>query len=140
MDVHAPANCTCLNLRKATRAVTQVYDKALKPSGLRVTQFTLLTVVSKLEPVGINDLAKALVMDRTTLSRNLRVLSGRGLLAVNEGDDRRHRPITLTALGQEAIDLAQPLWEQAQTRMVNGLGRERWADLLGDLNEAVRVA
>ncbi len=140
MDVKAPANCTCFNLRKAARAVTQTYDKAMKPSGLRATQFSLLTVVSKRGRVGIKDLAKALVMDRTTLGRNLKVLSDRGLLEIGEGNDRRYRPITITARGQEALDLALPLWEQAQTRMANGLGHDRWAGFIGDLSEAVRLA
>ncbi len=140
MDVKAPANCTCFNLRKAARAVTQTYDKAMKPSGLRATQFSLLTLVAKLGPVGIKDLAKALVMDRTTLGRNLKVLSDRGLLEIGEGDDRRYRPINITARGQEALELALPLWEQAQTRMANGLGHDRWAGFLSDLSEAVRVS
>ncbi len=140
MDVKAPANCTCFNLRKAARAVTQAYDKAMKPSGLRATQFALLTMVAKLGPVGIKDLAKALVMDRTTLGRNLNVLSDRGLLEIGEGEDRRYRPITITARGQEALDLALPLWEQAQTRIANGFGHDRLAGFLGDLGEAVRLA
>ncbi len=84
MYVNAPANCTCFNLRKAARAVTQTYDKALKPSGLRATQFSLLRMVAKLGPVGIKDLAKALVIERTTLGRNLKVLSDRGLLEIGE--------------------------------------------------------
>ena len=82
----------------------------------------------------------SLVMDRTTLGRNLKVLSDRGLLEIGEGDDRRYRPITITARGQEALELALPLWEKVQTRMANGLGHDRWAGFLGDLNEAVRVA
>ena len=140
MKVEATANCTCFSLRKAARAVTQAYDTAMKPSGLRATQFSLLTLVAKLGPVGIKDLAKALVMDRTTLGRNLQVLSDRGLVEVGEGDDRRYRPIVLTARGRKALDLARPLWEQVQTRMANGLGHDRWAGLLGDLSEAVRLA
>ncbi len=140
MKVKAPANCTCFNLRKAARAVTQAYDDAIRLSGLRSTQFSLLTMVASLEPVGIKDLAKALVMDRTTLGRNLRVLADRGLLEIGEGDDRRYRPITLTPPGQKTLDLALPLWEQVQTRMAKGLGRERWARLLGDLAEVVRLA
>ncbi len=140
MDVKAPANCTCFNLRKAARAVTQSYDKILRPSGLRATQFSLLYTVAMLGPVGIKDLASALVMDRTTLGRNLKVLADRGLLEIGEGDDRRYRPITVTARGQEHIDLALPLWEVAQTRMTNDLGHDRWAGLIGDLGEAARLA
>ena len=120
--------------------MTQSYDKVLRPSGLRATQFSLLSTVAKLQPVGIKDLAKVLVMDRTTLGRNLKVLSDRGLLDVGEGDDRRYRPITITAPGHKALDLARPLWRQAQSRMVNGLGQDRWARFLGDLSEAVRVS
>ena len=140
MDINAPANCTCFNLRKAARAVTQAYDKAMRPSGLRATQFSLLSAVSKLGPVGIKDLAKALVMDRTTLGRNLKVLSDRRLLDIGEGDDRRYRPITLTPQGRESLDLALPLWRQAQTRMANGLGHDRLAEFLGNLGEAIRQA
>ncbi len=140
MDVVAPANCICFNLRKAARAVTQTYDKILKPSGLRATQFSLLSMVAKLGPVGIKDLARELVMDRTTLGRNLKLLFDRGLLEIGEGDDRRYRPITITAHGQQAVDLARPLWEQAQTRMANDFGQDRWAGFLGDLGEAVRLA
>ena len=140
MDVNAPANCTCFNLRKAARAVTQAYDKEMRPSGLRATQFSLLRVVGRLGPVGIKDLAKDLVMDRTTLGRNLKVLSDRGLLEIGEGEDRRYRPITITARGQEALDLALPLWVQAQNRIANGFGHDRLAGFLDDLNEAVRVA
>ena len=140
MDTDTPANCINFNLRKAARAVTQSYDKVLRPSGLRSTQFSLLSTVAGLEPVGIKDLAKALVMDRTTLGRNIQVLSDRGLLDVGEGDDRRYRPISLTAQGQKSLDIARPLWRQAQTRMVNGLGQDRWIRFLDDLNVAVRVA
>lgn len=139
MDTNTPANCINFNLRKAARAVTQSYDKVLRPSGLRSTQFSLLSTVAKLEPVGIKDLAKVLVMERTTLGRNVQVLSDRGLLDVGEGDDRRYRPITITAPGHKALDLARPLWQQAQSRMVKGMGQDRWTRFLDDLSEAVRV-
>ena len=69
MDADALPNCTCFNLRKAARAVTQVYDEALKPSGLRATQFSLLSAVEIEGPVGVAALARMLVMDRTTLTQ-----------------------------------------------------------------------
>ena len=123
MDINALSNCTCLNLRKAARAVTQTYDKVLRPSGLRSTQFSLLFVIAKLQPVGIKDLAKELVMDRTTLGRNLKVLSDRGLLDIGEGDDRRYRPITLTKDGRSRSNLRsrfgnkpRPVWPMALAR------------------------
>jgi DNA-binding MarR family transcriptional regulator len=140
MNVETPANCTCFNLRKAARAVTQMYDEALKPSGLRATQFSLLCVVRNNEPIGISELAKALVTDRTTLTRNLKPLLGQGLLEVIEGADRRQRPIALTARGRDTLARALPLWRKVQVRMAAGLGHARWTGLLGDLDEAVRQA
>jgi len=140
MTVVTPANCTCFNLRKAARAVTQAYDDAIRPSGLRATQFSLLATVAEVQPIGIKELAKDLVLDRTTLGRNLQVLVDRGLLEIGEGEDRRYRPISLTPSGQQAFDLALPLWTQVQTRMAKGFGHDRWAGFLGDLGEAVRLA
>jgi len=132
----AAANCTCFNMRKATRAVTQLYDKALRPSGLRATQFSMLSVVQDRGPVGITDLAKALATDRTTLSRNLKPLLERGLLEIADGEDRRERLIAMTSNGGEALSQAVPLWHEVQTRVIKNLGRDRWTSLLDDLNEA----
>ena len=140
MNVKTPANCTCFNLRKAARAVTQMYDEALKPSGLRATQFSLLCVVKNNEPIGITELAKTLVTDRTTLTRNLKPLLSQELLEVIDGVDRRQRPIALTSRGRDTLAQALPSWREVQTRMAEGLGHTRWTGLLGDLNEAVRQA
>ena len=140
MNVEAPANCTCFNLRKAVRAVTQMYDEALKPSGLRTTQFSLLSVVGRKGPIGISELAQALGMDRTTLTRNLKPLTDKGLVDVSSGTDRRQRPVALTSAGEDALAQALPLWRGVQSRMVGGLGHDRWRGLLGDLNAAARQA
>lgn len=140
MDPESPANCTCFNLRKAARAVTQVYDEALRPSGLRATQLSLLNVVAGIGPVGMKALAKTLVMDRTTLTRNLKPLVQQGYLEIIDADDRRQRPIALTAKGQRKLSEVMPLWQAVQTRMAKGLGADRWAGLLHDLNEAVHLA
>ncbi len=140
MNKNLPANCTCFNLRKATRAVTQAYDQALKPSGLRATQFSLLGAVEKHGPVGMTALARALVTDRTTLTRNLKPLIALGLLRVVDGADRRERPIALTAAGRKRLAKAMPMWREAQIYMTDSLGHDRWAGLLGDLDETVRLA
>jgi DNA-binding MarR family transcriptional regulator len=140
MNLETPANCTCFNLRKAARAVTQLYDEALKPSGLRATQFSLLSVVENKGPTGITDLAHMLVMDRTTLTRNLKPFMGQKLLEVIDGADRRQRPVILTSRGQATLARALPLWREVQARLAEGLGRVRLTGLLGDLNEAVRQA
>ena len=140
MDVTTPVNCTCFGLRKAARAVTQMYDEALRPTGLRATQLSLLFSVVHEGPRGISELAKMLVMDRTTLTRNLKPLLDRKLLEVIDGPDRRRRPIAITAKGRDVLTRALPLWQEVQERLAFGLGRSRWRGLLGDLREAVELA
>jgi DNA-binding MarR family transcriptional regulator len=140
MDVTEPANCTCLGLRKAARAVTQMYDQTLKPAGLRSTQFSLLVAAERAGPRGIGELAELLVMDRTTLTRNLKPLLERGLLERAEGADRRRHPIAITAAGRAALATALPYWREAQARMADSLGRSRWGRLLGDLRDTSALA
>ena len=139
MDVTSPANCTCFNLRKAARAVTQVYDEALRPSGLKATQLSLLVNLARRGALPLTQLADALVMDRTTLTRNLKPLTARGLVAIEPEADRRVRRISLTDAGRKALDGAMPLWETAQRRMVVGLGDERWSGLLDGLSATVAL-
>ncbi|HEY9847811.1 MAG TPA: MarR family transcriptional regulator, partial [Candidatus Caenarcaniphilales bacterium] len=88
--------CACFNLRKASRAVTQLYDKVLQPSGLLATQFTLLSAIALTGSVTITRLAQELVMDRTTLARNLKPLERQGLIQIKPGQDQRTRIVTLT--------------------------------------------
>jgi DNA-binding MarR family transcriptional regulator len=140
MDVKTPANCTSFNLRKAARALSQAFDEALKPSGLRGTQFSLLVVVANRGPAGVSELAKTMVMDRTTLTRNLKPLLTQGLLEVVDGTDRRQRPIAITDHGRDTLARALPLWQQAQARIVKSLGKRRWTGLLADLDETVRLS
>jgi DNA-binding MarR family transcriptional regulator len=132
-------SCACFNLRKVTRAVTQLYDEMLRPAGLRVTQFSLLVVVRTAGPVSVTRLAELTVMDRTTLTRNLELLQKQGLIEVASGEDRRTRIVTITAEGNAAIAEALPFWKKAQSHVVNSLGQERWADMLTDLRELVAV-
>ncbi len=137
MNATEPVNCTCFGLRKAARAVTQMYDRTLKPTGLRTTQFSLLAVTDRVGPRGMAELAEQLVMDRTTLTRNLKPLLDRGLLESVAGADRRRRPIAITAKGRAALAQALPYWREAQARMTGSLGRARWGRLLGDLRDTV---
>jgi len=133
-------SCACFNLRKVTRAVTQLYDEMLRPAGLRATQFSLLVAMRMAGPVGVTRLAELTVTDRTTLTRNLELLQKQGLIEVAAGADRRSRIVTLTAAGNAAIAEALPFWKKAQSHVVNSLGQERWADMLTDLGELVAVA
>ena len=132
-----PQACLCFNLRKAARAVTQFYDAALEPAGLRATQFSLLAVLDGRSGVTISDLARALVMDRTTLTRNLRPIEKQGLVAIAPGDDRRTREVTLTQRGRKTLAAGMPHWRHAQTRMIDAFGERRAQHLLGELSSAV---
>jgi DNA-binding MarR family transcriptional regulator len=132
--------CACANLRKAARVVTQVFDEALAPSGLRATQFTLLVTNRLAGESTINELAERMAMDRTTLSRNLKPLVRSGLLEMEPGEDGRTRLVRLTPAGEQALEEAYPLWQRAQQETVSALGEERHEALLGDVAKAVSLA
>ena len=134
------AGCACRNLRRTARAVTQLYDKTLRPSGLRITQFTLLVAVGLNEPVPITRLADALDLDRTTLARDLKPLTERGLVQIAAGEDRRMRVVRLTSQGRQAVGRAYPLWQRAQARIVEGSGPDRWQAVASGLEEVAALA
>ncbi len=132
--------CACANLRKAVRPVSQLSDDAFRPIGLRATQFGLLGATGMLGPLTINRLAEAIVMDRTTLTRNLRPLEKQGLLGIRSGKDRREREVSITRRGQVVLAKGYPLWKKAQGKVIKGLGQERVSRLLKDLSAVVAVA
>jgi DNA-binding MarR family transcriptional regulator len=131
--------CACLNVRKAARVVTQLFDEALQPTGLRSTQFNLLVAVAITGKTPVTRLAEALVMDRTTLTRNLKPLVSQGLLTIDAGTDRRRHLVRVTERGLQALATAQPYWEQAQGRVVTQLGQRRWQALLTELKAAMAL-
>ncbi len=133
-------HCACANLRKAVRAVSQLYDDAFRPIGLRATQFGLLGATGMLGPLTINRLAEAIVMDRTTLTRNLRPLEKQGLLRIRPGEDRREREVSITKRGEIILAKGYPLWKRAQGKVTKGLGQKRVSRLLKDLSAVVAVA
>ncbi|MEM7588037.1 MAG: MarR family winged helix-turn-helix transcriptional regulator [Acidobacteriota bacterium] len=135
-----PTHCASYNLRRADRVVTQLYDEALRESGLKSTQFTLLSAVRIAGPVAINCLAERLVMDRTTLTRNLRLLQKEGWVEIHPGSrDRRVREVSLTEEGGRVQEGAFPLWQKAQSEVAERLGTERLYDLLAGLNATVEA-
>ena len=117
--------CTCSRLRRATRAVTQLYDDALAPVGLRVTQLSLLRTLQRLGTLTIGELAARNLLDRTALSRNLDPLAQKRLVAIQPGRDARTREVTLTRQGTAAIAAAAPHWERAQREVARHVGRDR---------------
>jgi DNA-binding MarR family transcriptional regulator len=133
-------DCTSFNLRKAARAVSQFYDSALQGSGLRGTQFSLLAGIYQHGPVTINDLSDGMVMDQTTVSRNVRVLQKHGYVEMVPGADRRTRGVSITPKGKRALEAAIPLWKRAQAHMAIHLGEKRIQALLGELEMATKVA
>jgi len=133
-------SCAVFNLRRAARAVTNCYEAELRDVGLKATQFSLLVAAFLNGPVAISKLAERMLMDRTTLTRNLKPLQKRGLLAVVQGSDRRTREVVLTAEGSVLLDRALPLWQRSQSRLVGALGEQRFESLLGELAATVKVA
>lgn len=131
--------CACGNLRKAVRAVTQFYDEALRPVGLRASQLALLAAGNGLGAPTMSQLAKFMVMDRTTLTRNLRPLEKQELIRIKPGKDRREREVTVTRRGLETLAKAYPAWRKAQAHVTNSLGKERMSQLLADLSAVVGV-
>ena len=118
--------CACANLRRASRAVTQVYDQELRGSGLRVTQFTLLQALELSSSLTQGRLGELLSLDSTTLTRTLRPLLGRGWMRSLPGEDRRERHFQLTPAGRRQLQYARPGWERAQQRLQKVLGARGW--------------
>ena len=133
------STCACFNLRKASRVVTQHFDEILKPSGLLVTQFTILAAVSIAKSATVNELAEILVMDRTTLTRNLKPLERGSWLKSEPGQDQRTRVISLTANGEAILAKAFPLWSQAQSRVEEILGQQHLSEMLAHLMAATAL-
>jgi DNA-binding MarR family transcriptional regulator len=117
-------NCTCLTLRQASRHVSQAYDHHLRAVGLRNTQFSLIANLMG-RTMTINELSERLIMDPTTLNRNLKPLLERGLVTVGVGEhDRRARAIMLTPAGRSLFELALPCWKAAQKTLRTAIGSD----------------
>jgi DNA-binding MarR family transcriptional regulator len=110
--------CACTLLRRATRSISAAYDAALAPSGLRITQFSVLRTLARLGPLPTTRLAAEAALDRSTMGRNLDPLERRSLVRIEVGEfDQRERVAHLTAAGEAAIEAALPHWREAQARV-----------------------
>ena len=132
-------SCVCFNVRKAARAFTQLYDERMRPFGLRGTQLAILGKMLLLEPVTVTHLAEVAVTDRTTLTRNLRLLEQQGLIRIDRGEDRREREVRLTDRGRDILAHMDPIWKEVQAQVAKRFGSERLARLLSDLSALVEV-
>lgn len=129
--------CACLNARKVARLLSQSYDAALRPVGIRSTQLPLLATIGLRGPLALTELADAVVIDRTTLTRSLALLERKGWVRTIAGADLRTREIRLTPRGQDVLRRAVPLWDNAQARATAILGEARAERLLADLATTV---
>jgi DNA-binding MarR family transcriptional regulator len=125
-----PGECNCFAIRSAARHISQLYDQFLAPAGLRTTQFSILSRLKRLGPQTINALADAMVMDRTTLGRNILPLERDGLIRIEPApSDRRAKELHLTKSGEKRLQAAFTGWQQAQAQFEARYGRARAAQL-----------
>src|SRR5260370_3886934 len=133
-----PEDCNCFTVRSAARQVTQLYDQFLAPVGLHVTQFSILAKLKRLGPMTINALAKDMVMDRTTLGRNVLPLERDGLIKIEaSATDGRAKVLHLTKTGEKQLPAGSQAWEQAQGRFETRFGAKRAADFRAILRAVV---
>jgi len=140
IDLRGTGYCASFNFRRTTRAVTRLFDLAFQPAGIRSTQFTILVSVAKTQPTSISALADLLVIDPTTLTRNLRLMEQEGLLAISTRSTKRQRFVTLTQVGQAKLAQCLPAWREMQQRSVEAVGSENWLELRNDLEKLAQVA
>jgi len=120
----------CGSLRRTSRALTQLYETALRPLGLRATQFTILQALSLAGGVTQSELGEMLALDSTTLTRTLGLMSRQGWIAERRGQDRRERWLRLSRAGETQLNRALPLWEKVQSRLRHQLGDKSWKSLM----------
>jgi DNA-binding MarR family transcriptional regulator len=133
-----PEDCNCFVVRSAARHVTQLYDQFLAPVGLHVTQFSILAKLKRLGPMTINALAKEMIMDRTTLGRNVLPLERDGLIRIEaSASDGRAKELYLTKAGEKRLLAGREAWERAQARFTDRFGAKRAADFRAMLRAVV---
>jgi len=129
--------CNCLALRQAARHVSQIYDGRLAAVGLKGTQYSILSKLNRLGPLSINELAKSMVMDRTTLGRAVRPLERDKLLTIEAGEDARIRRLKLTPAGQAKLKAAAAQWREAQKEFELAFGVHEAAEMRAVLRRVV---
>src|SRR6266536_5030470 len=132
--------CICNTLRMVSRVVTQLYDNVLRPSGLRVTQFSILATIARLGEANLRQLESMVAIDQTTLTRSLNLLERDGLIERASHPDARIRAMKLASKGRRALAAARPLWARAQDKVLREWGTTAWADARRRLAHLLRVA
>ncbi|WP_299626452.1 MarR family winged helix-turn-helix transcriptional regulator [Pelagibius sp.] len=130
-----PESCISYRLRRVARAAAKTFDDALRPAGLRNTQFTLLATLQHLGEASVGDLSDRLGVDQTTLTRNLDVLARHGYVDSAAAADGRFRMLRMTAQGDAVLKRALPLWRKTQHQLLQSLEDGRWAEMLQGLEQ-----
>jgi DNA-binding MarR family transcriptional regulator len=133
-------SCLALNLRRVERIVCQIYDTALRPFGIKSTQFSLMVTVHAMQPAPLSRIADRINIDRTTLTRNLSLLKASGLIEISRGDDLRERMISMTKKGDAVIVAAFPIWTATQMKLTSKMGNPSVASLMSGLKAASAAA
>ena len=133
LDLTGTGYCASLNFRRTSRMVTRMYDIAMQESGVRSTQFALLVGIAKLQPVTMGTLATVLMLDRSTLSRSLRLLEKERMIEISKRAAMRQRFLKLTYSGEKALQRSLPLWRAAHARFVEAVGADYWLKLKNEL-------
>ena len=132
--------CMCGSFRRTARALTQMYEEALRPLGLRATQLTILQVLARAGEVSQGQLGEMLAMDSTSLTRTLAILRRAGWISEQRGEDRRERRIRLSSAGESKLKRALLVWEKVQGRLRGKLGKREWASLLQLTHHVTEIA
>ena len=133
------AECACFDLRKATRAISRMYDDFLRDAGVNVTQFSLLRLIRTEKEISVSTLSRYMVMDRTSITRALVPLERDTLIKSRPGADKRIRIVSLTKKGLKLVEDAEPKWRRAQEALMETIGEGRWTAISSLLRDTTRM-
>ncbi|MET4561861.1 DNA-binding MarR family transcriptional regulator [Lysinibacillus parviboronicapiens] len=140
MNIDYTQICVCANLRKKTRVVTQMYDKLLQPTNLKITQYSMLANIDHQQAVSISKLGEILLLDQTTITRNVNLLKQSGYVAITpDKQDARTKILSLTDVGIAKLKEATPIWHEIQEKIINDIGPEKYKDFYETLRHIQKI-
>jgi DNA-binding MarR family transcriptional regulator len=131
--------CACFDLRRASRAVSRLYDDFLRDAGLSITQFSMLRLICAERELSISTLGRYMVMERTSITRALAPLERDGLIHSRPGTDKRIRVVSVSKKGRTLVEYAEPKWRQAQEALLEMIGGDRWRAMRTVLRDTTRI-
>jgi DNA-binding MarR family transcriptional regulator len=138
-EIRLIGKCACRNIRMTARVTTKYFDKIFMKAGIKAAQFALLSDISSHENISINELADILLMDQTTVTRNVEILRKLGLVYVEPGKDLRKKYVSISGRGQDKLKVTMPLWLTAQENIIKEIGEDKYEQFLGTLNEIQKL-